>query len=57
MNTLAVIQALTALAALAGQLTPLVLELKTAIEAGDDASVAALLTKLQAVNDQLAAVP
>lgn len=57
MNTLAVIEALTALAALAGQLTPLVLELKAAIESGDDAAVATLLTKLQAVNDQLAAVP
>lgn len=57
MNTLAVIQALTAIAALAGQLTPLVLELKAAMEANDDAAVASLLMRLQAVNDQLAAAP
>lgn len=53
MNALAVIQALTALAALAGQITPLVLELKTAVESNDDVAVAALLAKVQAVNDQL----
>lgn len=53
MNTLAVIQALTALLALVGQLTPLALELKTAIESGDDAKIDDLLRRLQAVNDQL----
>lgn len=57
MNALAIIQVLTALAALAGQLEPMITQLKAAIESGDDASVAALLTKLQALNDQLAAQP
>lgn len=53
MNTIAVIQALTAIAALAGQITPLVLELKAAMASSDDAALEALLKKLQAVNDQL----
>lgn len=53
MNAVAVIQALTALAALAGQITPLVLQLKAAIEANDQAALDDLLKRLQAVNDQL----
>jgi len=57
MNAVAVIQALTAIAALAGQITPLILELKTAVESQDDGKVADLLARLQAVNDQLGAAP
>lgn len=57
MNALAVIQILTALAAFTGQITPLLIELKAAMEAGDDTAVAALLTRVQAVNDQLASAP
>ena len=53
MNATAVIQALTALLALVGQLTPLVTELRAAIESQDEARLADLLGRLQAVNDQL----
>lgn len=57
MNATTILQLVTALAALLGQLTPLALALKAAIESGDDAQVDALLKRLQAVNDQLGAAP
>jgi len=57
MNALAIAQLLTALAALTSQLTPLVLQIKAAIESEDEAAVADLLRRLQAVNDQLGAAP
>lgn len=53
MNPLVVIQILTALAALTEQVTPMVLELKTAIQKNDQASLDALLAKLQTANDAL----
>ncbi len=52
-NSNNVIQSLTAIAALANQVAPLVLELRTAVSTNDDAAVEALLAKVQAVNDQL----
>lgn len=53
MNPLVVIQILTALAALTEQMTPMVLELRTAIQNNDQSSMDKLLAKLQAANDAL----
>ena len=53
MNPLAIVQALTALVSLMGQITPLLSELKAAFETQDDAKIEDLLKRLQAVNDQL----
>lgn len=53
MNLEIILQAVSALAALASQLGPLAHELRAAIESGDDTKVADLLARLQAVNDQL----
>lgn len=52
-NSNNVLQSLTAIAALASQVAPLVLELRTAVASNDDAAIEALLAKVQAVNDQL----
>lgn len=55
MNPLVVIQILTALMALIGQATPLIEEAIAAIKSGDQASLDALLAKIQAANDKLGA--
>ena len=54
MNPIVVIQILTALMGLIGQATPLIEQAIAAIQSGDQASLDALLAKLQVANDQLA---
>lgn len=53
MNLAMILQLIGAAAALAGQVGPMWAQVKTAVESGDDAQVADLLKRLQAVNDQL----
>lgn len=55
MNIATILAALQALSALSGQVLPLINELTAAIRSGDDAQLDAVLLKLQAANDSLAA--
>lgn len=55
MNPLVIIQVISAVAGLIEQVSPLLTQLKTAMETNDEAAALALLVKLEAVNDQLGA--
>ena len=54
MNPVTVIQVLSAILGIVSQATPLIEQTIAAIQSGDQASLDALLAKLQASNDALA---